>query len=390
MKLTETFNPTILYLDCCKSSQDELTDLLINYCTSLTAYEKTKAIELVNNYEINVLVINIKPLQESDISFIQKIKSNYPKIICILIIDPNQDAERLSLIYRLNIFSIIKRPWVKYDFKVAVENAITFYNLRKEQQSLQQELQIAREKAIESDQLKSSFIANISHEIRTPLNSIIGFLSLFEDNEMDSEKLKKYKRIIEESTNKFLCFMEDMLIVSQLHLGKVKNSIYKFDLTKLFDEIYKHYSPFILYKKISFSTRGINEYDKLIIKADKAKLHTIFYHLLNNALKFTNSGYIEFGILSLHKNIFYVKDTGIGISNDKQKAIFQIFRQESDEVLKRDYGGCGLGLSIVKSMIEMLGGKIWLESEKNKGSTFFFKFPIELVVCTYKEKISST
>ncbi len=264
------------------------------------------------------------------------------------------------------------------------------------------ELIAAKEKAEENERLKSAFLANMSHEIRTPMNGIIGFAELLKEPGLSGEKQKEYIQIIEKSGARMLNIINDIVDISKIEAGITKVNITDCNINNQLENIYKLFKPEVEAKGIEFSFNTSLPEKNAILKTDNDKLNAILSNLLKNAIKFTKTGKIEFGYihvdtghalylqhaLSLPEKSFihfYVKDTGIGIPQNRQSAIFERFIQ-ADISHKMAYQGAGLGLSISKSFIEMLGGTIWVESEEGIGSTFYFSLPYNGEI---KEKISS-
>ncbi|HKM94260.1 MAG TPA: PAS domain S-box protein [Prolixibacteraceae bacterium] len=247
-----------------------------------------------------------------------------------------------------------------------------------EKRKLLDDLMAAKEKAEESDKLKTSFLANMSHEIRTPLNSILGFTSILEESEdISKDDRSLYSSIIRKSSDGLLQIINDIIDISSLETGQLKINISTFDVNRMLDIIMRE---FTLRKtdmgknKVEFRKLGTPQ--ELILNSDQNRLNQIFNNLLNNALKFTESGYIEFGILKVTKEFIYfkVEDSGIGIPADMYDLIFERFRQGDNEDT-RFFGGNGLGLSIVKNLIELMGGSISVNSEEGKGTVFNFNLP---------------
>jgi len=243
------------------------------------------------------------------------------------------------------------------------------------QKKAENELINSKEKAEESDRLKSAFLANMSHEIRTPMNGIIGFTEMLNSEELSKEEKRYYSEIIKDSTSQLLRIINDILDLSRIEAQQLKIDKYTFNISKLMNEVYHEFE---LYKnknnKPGIDFRLKHKYtDQCYIYSDKHRLRQILTNLLNNAFKFTDTGYIEFGytVKDNHTIQFKVKDTGIGISREFQKIIFQRFRQV-DESMSKTYGGSGLGLCIVKGLVELLGGKVWINSTPGIGSSFYF------------------
>jgi PAS domain S-box-containing protein len=241
------------------------------------------------------------------------------------------------------------------------------------------ELIKAKEKAEESDRLKTAFLQNMSHEIRTPMNAIMGFSDLLVKNFENKTKLKKFTDIIGWRCNDLLDIINDILDISKIESGQLTVNVDEFDINELFAELssfFTEYKKKIGKEHLKFSFQVINDSTENIIITDKVKLKQIFINLITNAFKFTNEGKIECGYKFDRNNnlVFFVSDTGIGIPFDKQKIVFERFVQ-LNQGYSLNIGGTGLGLSIVKGLIDLLGGEIWLESEPDEGSTFSFTFP---------------
>ncbi|MCL3782549.1 response regulator [Prolixibacteraceae bacterium JC049] len=243
------------------------------------------------------------------------------------------------------------------------------------QKKAEQELIIAKEKAEESDRLKTEFINNMSHEIRTPMNGILGFSNLLNKEDLSAQKQKRYTDIIQSSGKQLMRVIDDILEISKLETKQVKAIEKPFSLNDLLLQLFSIFdikakeNKTPLYLKKGLTDKASEVY------SDESKLNKILSNLIENALKFTSEGYIEFGYHLNNNDIeLYVKDTGIGISKDKQEIIFDRFSQEQSELAK-NVGGLGLGLSIAKENAELLGGNIRLISEKSKGSNFIVTIP---------------
>jgi hypothetical protein len=241
----------------------------------------------------------------------------------------------------------------------------------------QQNLILAKEKAEESDKLKSAFLANMSHEIRTPMNGILGFSALLNEPGLNSEEQQTYIQFIQKSGARMLNIISEIIDISKIESGQTEIFIKEVNIKKTIEDIYNLFKSDAEAKGLNFSFN----YDQLIsgeiFYTDGEKLYTILSNLVKNAIKYTDEGSIEFGynpIETLHEISllqFYVKDTGIGIRKERQEAIFERFIQaDIGDVQARQ--GAGLGLAIAKSYVEMLGGGIWVESEPAKGSAFYF------------------
>lgn len=237
------------------------------------------------------------------------------------------------------------------------------------------QLKIAKQKAEESDQLKSAFLANMSHEIRTPMNGILGFAGLLKEPLLPGEVQKQYIEIIEKSGARMLNIINDIINISKIEAGLIDLNIKEGNVNEQIEYIYNFFKPDVETKNIELSYKTDLLAKNAMIKTDREKLFAILMNLVKNAIKYSDKGAIEFGYVKKEEFLeFYVKDNGIGIEKDRQEAIFERFIQ-ADIIDKDARQGAGLGLSISKAYVEMLGGKLWLESEKGKGSVFYFTIP---------------
>lgn len=244
-----------------------------------------------------------------------------------------------------------------------------------EKKANEKALVVAKEKAEESDRLKSAFLQNMSHEIRTPLNAICGFSEKINSPNITPEKRKQYSKFIVDNSLQLLSVVTDILTISALETGQEK--IFKTDvnINSLLDELLATFNLQIKNSNVKLLVGSRLPSGLATMKTDRSKLYQVLANLLGNAVKFTQNGSVEFGCVPKNKMLeFYVKDTGIGIDKGKLQVIFQRFAQ-ADMSIQHTYGGTGLGLSISKGLVELLGGDVWLESELGVGSTFYFTIP---------------
>ena len=254
---------------------------------------------------------------------------------------------------------------------------------------INQELIKAKERAVESDRLKSAFLANMSHEVRTPLNGILGFSELLEDPNLTEEDRQHYIKVIKNSGARMLNIINDIIDISKIESGQMKVSISETNINELTESLYFFFKPEVERKEMQLLVKTSLSPENAFIQTDKEKLYAILTNLVKNAIKFTTKGQIEFGYeiedgsapsrtaeeeSKPRELVFFVKDTGIGIPPEKLGIVFERFRQVND-THTRNFEGAGLGLSISKAFVEMLGGKLWAESEYGKGSAFYFTLP---------------
>jgi signal transduction histidine kinase len=232
-----------------------------------------------------------------------------------------------------------------------------------------------KERAQESDRLKTAFLHNVSHEIRTPMNAIIGFSTLLNDPELSAEERNQYTDIIFQSGTQLLSIINDIVDIANVESGQAKSNPSEFNLNAALRSLSEQFS--ITGKKNNVSLRletPLSDEDSRIV-TDNTKLIQIISNLINNAIKFTIDGHVDFGYILSEKFLeFYVKDSGIGIPPEYHSRIFDRFYQV-DSAVSRQYSGAGLGLSICKGYVELLGGTIKVESESGKGTIFKFTIP---------------
>ncbi|GET34605.1 hypothetical protein PbJCM13498_34680 [Prolixibacter bellariivorans] len=323
-------------------------------------------------------------------------------------IDPNQTPEMFQSLmdgFQLSNSTIIETLHLRKDGTTfPVEVNVTMVQLEKiytiaivrdiTQRKLdEQELISAKNKAEESDRLKSAFLANMSHEIRTPMNGILGFTELLKEPMLSSEEQQQYIDIIEDSSKRMLNIINDIVNISKIESGQVEISISDTNVNELLDYVYRFFKPEAEQKELNIFYRALLPNDEVVIKTDREKVFVVLTNLVNNAIKFSSTGSVELGCQRKGNFFeFFVKDSGPGIHPEQTEVIFERFRQGS-ESLTRTYEGAGLGLSISKAYVEMLGGKIWVENntdtqgttcdgsekwpeENNGGATFYFSIPI--------------
>ena len=245
-----------------------------------------------------------------------------------------------------------------------------------EQKTMLDELIAAKEKAEESDHLKSAFLANISHEIRTPMNGILGFSELLKEPQLSGEEMAEYIELIQRSGQRMLNLINDLIDISRIDAQETKLQITVTPLNELMHDLHAFFKPEAESKGLRLTcTAGLSDSES-IISTDSLKLNQILTNLVKNALKFTLKGGIDFGYTRKEGILeFYVTDTGIGVHEDMREKVFDRFQQVNN-TLTRGYEGAGLGLSISKAFVEMLGGTIWVESVEGGGSTFVFTLAI--------------
>lgn len=273
---------------------------------------------------------------------------------------------------------------IKDNEATLANNAIELENANLVLWKTMENLEKARDKALESDRLKSSFIANMSHEIRTPMNAIMGLSEMLGKSDLTEVKKKEYTRLIRERSQNLLDIVNDILILSQIETGTKSTRWVPTNITKLFTDINHELQTrgqLVNGKnlEINYFIDVPNPEERILIDIEHFKI--VLSNLINNAIKFTQHGGITLSCKKMNEDtlIFSVKDTGPGIAREKHNTIFKPFRQGSEQI-HLHLGGTGLGLAICKGLVTLWGGKIWVDSIEGEGSTFYFTSPYKLSV----------
>ena len=352
----------------------------------LMAIEQTPASIIITN---NVgLIIYVNPFAASASGFSREELISQPYTLLGLQVEDEKDREELwanihaGKVWRGEFFSRRKDNEIIWEKAVLApimnENGDTSDCIiikldTTERKKMFVEFERAKEKAEESERLKTAFLANMSHEIRSPLNGVIGFASILtEDPHMPAEDIRRYTQIINNSGNHLLNIINDIINISKLDSGQIKSVYEPTSINYLLKELYQLYSKQIkdTQKPLQLSMEVLA--GPMIVSTDPTRLRQILENLLSNALKFTAEGNISYGYSVKGDYLeFFVQDTGVGIEADKHEHIFGRFVQASVHTEKL-YGGTGLGLSIAKACVQLLGGDIWVESRLNEGCTFYF------------------
>ncbi len=255
----------------------------------------------------------------------------------------------------------------------------------------EKKLEAAKNEALRNDKAKSEFLANMSHEIRTSMNGILGLLHLLSKTEL-VEKQEEYVKNSIGSAGNLMRIINDILDFSKIEAGKLELENTPFMMSDVCKEMKNLFSQKAEEKNLNLFITPC-EYDQTYMIGDQLRLKQVLFNLVSNAIKFTNSGSVTFGWSveecpnNKMNNIFFIKDTGIGLTNEQANRLFSAFTQ-ADNTVSRKYGGTGLGLTISKKLVEMMGGNIWIKSEINKGSTFYFTTVFEKYVPSEEEQLA--
>ena len=357
----------------------------VNECVSITDLDDK--ILFVNESFLKTYGYDINELIGENIKIVRSHNNDQKKINEILLatIRGEWQGELLNRRKNGSEFPVYLSTSVIKDKESKVLGLIGVATDISERKVAEKELIAAKEKAEESDSLKSAFLANMSHEIRTPMNGILGFTELLREPMLTGEQKEEYIGIIEKSGMRMLNIINDIVSISKIEAGQMEITMSDTDINEQIEDIFNFFKPDAEQKKLQISFKNLLPSQNATIKTDKEKVITILTNLVKNAIKFTSSGSIEFGYEKKGNWLeFFVKDTGIGVTREQKELIFERFRQGS-ESLSRNYEGAGLGLSISKAYVEVLGGKIWVDNDldipisqnqnKKTGSVFYFTLP---------------
>lgn len=361
-----------------------------NFFVALYDDEKDIMVNLINKDELDYL--NEWPAKDSLSGYVAKNgksllmrKDEIERLVNELNMDPIGTNAEVWLGVPINIHNKRRGAMVIQDYSdpdafnhsdlILLEMIAHETEVFIEKQQILEELVRAKEKAEESDRLKSAFLANMSHEIRTPMNGILGFSSLLKEPGLTGDQQMEYINIIEKSGARMLNIINDIIDISKIESGLMKIDMVMSNVNEQTEFVFNFFKPEAEAKDIHLELTNGLAFSKAVIHTDREKLFAIIINLVKNAIKFTLSGTIEFGYVLKNGMLeFFVKDTGIGIPKERISAIFERFIQaDIADVMARQ--GAGLGLAITKAYVEMLGGHIWVESEEGKGSVFYFTIP---------------
>lgn len=378
--------------DLLKTVESEIMKLMhsSNFCVAIVD-EQTKSLQPIVCDELNSELFDWNLNQTLSLEIIKSGKSFFLK---------GEEINNLAQKLHVELKSISPKCWIgvpiliknnpsgvivvqnfydenayEYSYVTLLEMIAYEVGAYMERQLILEEVIAAKVKAEESASLKTAFMQNLSHEIRTPLNGIIGFSELLKEKDIHAEDAQKYSEIIIERGWQLTSIINDILTISSLETQQEQLFNESFNVNELLKNQITVFSVQAHTKGIQLVINTLLNENQAQIYTDKNKLGQILNNLFTNAFKFTQQGKIELGC-SIKENMlqFFLRDTGIGIEKSKQELIFERFAQ-ADDLIRRDYGGTGLGLSICKGFVELMGGKIWIESEPNKGSTFYFNIP---------------
>ncbi len=330
-----------------------------------------QALEILENTKIDLVLLDLFMPEMNGIEVCQKIKSN-PKYqeIPVIFLTASQEEQSILEAFAVGAADYVTKPFKPLELLARVKNHL--------------QLKQAQEKAEEAAKIKAQFLATMSHEIRTPLQSVLGVTDLLMNTQLDSEQINLLQTL-QASGEHLLLIINDLLDFSKLEAKEIKLERNEFNFNAIFEEVLNFLAPQATAKNLELIYLIATDIPEILV-GDCFRLRQILINLVSNGIKFTETGEV---VISVNKTleqpennnqiklVFEVKDTGIGISKQQQDKLFQCFSQ-GDISTTRKYGGTGLGLSICRELVTLMGGTIWVESEVNQGSTFYFEIPLEL------------
>jgi signal transduction histidine kinase len=330
-----------------------------------------QALEILGNLKVDLVLLDLFMPEMNGIEVCQKIKSN-PKYqeIPVIFLTASQEEQSILEAFAVGAADYVTKPFKPLELLARVKNHL--------------QLKQAQEKAEEAAKIKAQFLATMSHEIRTPLQSVLGVTELLMNTRLDSEQVNLLQTL-QASGEHLLLIINDILDFSKLEAKEIQLEKNDFSFNGIFEEVFNFLAPQALSKNLELIYLIASDIPEKLI-GDCFRLRQILINLVSNGIKFTEAGEIVIRVKKSPKQpknnqqinlIFEVKDTGIGISEQQQDKLFQCFSQV-DISTTRKYGGTGLGLSICRELVTLMGGEIWVESEVNQGSTFYFEIPLEL------------
>jgi len=389
----------ILIVDDQEANIDVLEGFLEmqGYVNIRSTTDPRNVVPLLTSFGPDLILLDLSMPYMSGFEVMEQLKTKLPANtflpVIVLTADITKESKQRSLAGGANDFLIKPFDLIEVGLRIRnllytsylhqqlqLQNQILEEKVKERTQALEQqnvELIIAKEKAEASDRLKSTFISNISHEIRTPLNGIMGFGQILTDNNLSTEEKEQYSQMLNSSSLRLVNTITNFMDISLLRSGNQKVYKKEINIKGRVSEIVSRFIESCQEKKLEISITPSLPDPEAKLYTDSELFSKILYQLIDNAVKFTHVGTITVGY-QIYKNEvhFFVSDTGIGISLENQVQIFDSFIQEDGQITRR-YEGSGLGLSIAQGLVNLLEGKIWLKSEKGKGSTFYFSLPYQ-------------
>lgn len=401
--MSENKKYTILYVDDEESNLRIFKNTFRRDYNILTATSGDLGLELLQREEVDLILTDQRMPGMSGIDFLKNAMEKYPELNRILVTAYSDYDILREAVNELKIFQYVEKPWREEDIKTTIDSALEIHRLKIENQKLTQVLQKSyddlthvnqsllneieqhkltqealiaeKEYAQQCNMLKSAFLANMSHEVRTPMNSIMGFSDLIMEQDLEPQTRNQYLQVIYNSCTQLLNIMTDIVEISKIESGNIEVVNAQLDVVDLVNEAFAFCAPLAQKKKLLLrieTTLGIGQ---VWVWGDRNRLIQALNHLIENGIKFTDVGEVVVYIAATESQVeIRIKDSGVGIDPAHFDLIFDRFSQV-ENFSNRKHGGNGLGLAIVKAYIELMSGKIWVESELGQGATFGIQFP---------------
>jgi len=390
-------NANILIVDDQEANIDVLADLLEmqGYSNVRTTTDPREVIGLISSTKPDLILLDLLMPHLSGFEVMDQVKSLLPPntYLPVLVLTANITAETKQRALENGAKDFITKPFDLIEVNLRIKNLLEtkylHHQLECQNQELEEkvrertkeleltniELTIARDKAQESNRLKTAFLNNISHEVRTPLNGILGFAPLVIEPNISLEEKEDYLEVLNISSERLLNTITDFMDMSLIVSGNMEVHPQEIDLSSLLKKVFLYFQKSAEKKNLEFKMQFPANADQIIVTTDEEMLRKTVSKIVDNSVKFTQQGGVALGFKLINNEIeIFVKDTGKGIEKDAQGYVYEYFTQE-DSSNTRGHEGNGLGLSIAKGMIQLLGGEIRLESTKNVGTTVFLKLP---------------
>ena len=371
------YNCSVLFVEEDKSVQELAKDILIDRVNNLfLADNSEEAFNIYSKYNPDILITDIVMPGQNGLELTKKIKEANNDIE-IIISSTFNEIEYLTKSIEIGASSFIVKPFNEKKVLNAIEKSWNTINLKRELKRKDEELKLIN-KELENrikEKTETLLLSNIGHELRTPLNGIIGMASLLEKTNLDDKQLE-YINLLKSSANALHKLLSNIMDITRIESGKIQLFNEKFNLNNKIKEVIDSFLVQVSEKNLEIKCKIDSKIPSFLF-GDFVKLQQILNNLISNAIKFTERGSIELTIKLLEEYsdkillLFIVEDTGIGIPEEKFNLLFKRFCQ-IDNRLTKEYVGLGLGLAISKELVEVMGGKIWLESKPDKGSKFYF------------------
>jgi len=371
------YNCSVLFVEEDKSVQELAKDILIDRVNNLfLADNSEEAFNIYSKYNPDILITDIVMPGQNGLELTKKIKEANNDIE-IIISSTFNEIEYLTKSIEIGASSFIVKPFNEKKVLNAIEKSWNTINLKRELKRKDEELKLIN-KELENrikEKTETLLLSNIGHELRTPLNGIIGMASLLEKTNLDDKQLE-YINLLKSSANTLQKLLSNIMDITRIESGKIQLFNEKFNLNNKIKEVIDSFLVQVSEKNLEIKCKIDSKIPSFLF-GDFVKLQQILNNLISNAIKFTERGSIELTVKLLEEYsdkillLFIVEDTGIGIPEEKFNLLFKRFCQ-IDNRLTKEYVGLGLGLAISKELVEVMGGKIWLESKPDKGSKFYF------------------